>query len=50
MDIGTNDIDSEGWTCSAGKYDDGKITCIVPKIENFNPENMAYNVDIALNG
>jgi hypothetical protein len=50
LDIGPNDLEQEGWACAPGKYHDGKITCLVPKIEDFEQEFMSYNVDIALNG
>jgi len=52
MDINPNDAEFEkdNWTCAAGHYDNGKIVCIVPKLESYDPENMVYNVDIALNG
>ncbi len=50
LDIGPNDLDLENWVCSSGVYQDGKITCIVPKISNYNPESMMFNVDVALNG
>lgn len=36
--------------CSAGKFENGKITCLVPELESFNPDNLSYYVDVALNG
>lgn len=45
-----NELDLENWTCSAGVYENGKITCVVPELESFDGDNLQFNVDIALNG
>jgi hypothetical protein len=51
----TGDFGSElaNWTCSEGRYEDGKIVCKVPQLSagNYDPDgNLQYNVDVALNG
>lgn len=42
--------DIEAWTCAEGFYENGCIICTVPKIESYDPDNMTYSVDVALNG
>ena len=44
------ELEKESWTCAAGHYSEGKIICIIPKLELWDEENMGYYVDIALNG
>lgn len=44
------ELENENWVCSAGFYDKGKITCTLPELEEFDPENLQFNVDIAING
>ena len=52
LDLSTADADlgRENYVCSAGKFENGKITCLVPELETFNPDNLSYYVDVALNG
>ena len=52
IDIKSNkdELEKENWTCAAGHYSDGKIVCIIPKLESWDENNMLFNVDIALNG
>ena len=52
LDITVNDpdLDSENWVCSAGHYENGKIICITPELDEYDVENLQFNVDIALNG
>jgi hypothetical protein len=52
MDIGPNDpqLENDSWVCSAGFYENGKIICIVPELEEYHPDNLQFNIDIALNG
>lgn len=44
------ELDSENWVCSAGHYENNKIVCIAPELDEYDPENLQFNVDIALNG
>lgn len=44
------EIDADNWVCSAGFYDRGKITCILPELEEYESNNLQFNLDIALNG
>ena len=52
MNIQPDDIEleKENWVCVVGHYQNEKITCVVPKIENLNKDQMQFNIDIALNG
>ena len=53
LDVHANDpeIEKENWVLTAGHYDgNGKIVCIVPMLDAYDPETLQYNVDIALNG
>lgn len=53
LDVHPNDpeIEKDNWVLTAGHYDgNGKIVCIVPMLDSFDPENLQYNVDVALNG
>ena len=38
LDLSLNDIelDKENWTCTAGNYENGKIVCIVPELEQYD--------------
>lgn len=45
-----DELEKENWTCAAGHYSEGKIVCIIPKLDIWDENNMLYNVDIALNG
>jgi len=45
-----DDINTGNWVCEAGYYKDGLICCKVPLLEKFDPSNLRFNVDIALNG
>lgn len=38
------------WIKAEGYYKEGKIIATVPKIDNFDPDVLAYSVDVALNG
>lgn len=52
LDITTNDaqLETDNWVCSAGHYENGKIICIVPELDEFTLDNLQFNVDVALNG
>jgi hypothetical protein len=43
-DIGDN------WITTNGQYSYGKVTAIVPRLSDYDPENLTYLVDVALNG
>ena len=43
-------LDKSNWYCCFATYDSGLMTCNIPKIENFNQNQVEYNVDIAVNG
>lgn len=50
LDVTESQLDNENWVCSAGYYNDGKVVCVVPYLEEFHPDNLQFSVDIALNG
>jgi hypothetical protein len=53
MDLNYNDaqqMEKGNWYCSFATYENGVITCNIPKIDNFNQSQPEYNVDIAING
>ena len=52
LDITVNDpdLDSENWVCSAGHYENGRIIWIAPELDEYDSDNLQFNVDIALNG
>ena len=45
-------LDQPNWICCFATYDldNNLMTCNIPKIENYNPIQPEYNVDIAING
>ena len=47
-----NQLDQPNWTCCFATYDfdNNLMTCNIPKIENYNPIQPEYNIDIAING
>ena len=47
-----NQLDQPNWTCCFATYDadNNLMTCNIPKIENYNPLQPEYNIDIAING
>ena len=47
-----NQLEQPNWICCFGTYDadNNLITCNIPKIENYNPLQPEYNIDIAING
>jgi len=52
LDISPGDLALEraNWYCSFGSYENGVITCNIPKIENFIQNQVEYNVDVSING
>jgi len=45
-----NEAVETDWTCTEGFYENGLIFAKVPKLANYDPDHMSYNVDVALNG
>ena len=43
-------VERANWYCSSGNYENGVITCHIPKIENFIQNQVEYNVDLSING
>lgn len=52
LDVANNEAQLEkgNWYCCLGTYDNGVITCAIPKIDNFQQNQVEYNVDLAING
>lgn len=52
LDVAENDsqLEKGNWYCCLGTYENGVITCTIPKIDNFSQNQVEYNVDIAING
>ena len=54
MDIENLDfqLDQPNWMCCFATYDvdNNLMTCNIPKIENYNPLQPEYNIDLAING
>lgn len=48
--IGNESELADAWTTAEGYFENGKIIATVPKIDNFDPEQLTYSVDVALNG
>jgi hypothetical protein len=46
----SNREENDNWITADGFYENGKIIATVPKLDHFDPEYMAYSVDVALNG
>jgi len=42
--------EQDQWVCAEGFYEDGRIIATVPGLQNFNPDNLGFSVDVALNG
>jgi hypothetical protein len=52
MDVANieSQLDKANWYCCFATYENGIMTCTIPKIDNFNQNQVEYNVDIAING
>lgn len=51
MDVNTdNQLDKANWYCCFASYENGIMTCNIPKIENFSQGQVEYNVDVSING
>jgi hypothetical protein len=53
MDLNYNDtqqMDKGNWYCAFATYENGLLSCTIPKIDNFNQSQTEYNVDVAING
>ena len=44
------DLTLEDWYCSVVTYESGKVVCRAPKLSQYDPDSLQYNVDISLNG
>ena len=42
--------EADNWTTAEGFYENGKIIATVPHLSGYDPEQMVYSVDVALNG
>lgn len=49
MDGGFSD-ESEAWVTAEGYFQNGKIIATIPQLENYDPEQLQYSIDVALNG
>lgn len=47
---GQNSETNDAWILADGYYQNGKIIATVPKLTDFDNENLTYLVDVALNG
>lgn len=48
---GTSSLEGcDNWVLTEGVYSKGKILAKVPKMTEFDPDNLSYLVDVALNG
>ena len=47
-----NQLDQPNWICCFATYDpdNNLMSCNIPKIDNYNPTQPEYNIDIAING
>lgn len=52
MDINPSNCQNNlnNWTCTLGTYENGVIKCVIPKIDNYNPNCSEYFVDVSMNG
>ena len=52
LNLSLNDpeLEKENFICVEGNYDQGKVTCLIPPLDDPKSENLQFNVDIALNG
>lgn len=41
---------TDNWVLTEGIYKKSKIMATVPTMTDFDPENLSYLVDVALNG
>jgi IPT/TIG domain len=40
----------EHWITTNAEYSNGKVTCKVPPVNDYDSENLSYLVNVALNG
>ena len=44
------DLDKENWKCMPGYYENGKIICTIPNVEEYAGTQLQFNIDISING
>ena len=42
--------EEDQWVTTEGYFQNGKIIAKIPKLDNFDPEQLQYSIDVALNG
>lgn len=47
---GSVDDQQDNWVTTEGYFENGKIIAKIPKLDNFDPEQLQYSIDVALNG
>eukprot|EP00828_Plagiopyla_frontata_P012276 TRINITY_DN16991_c0_g1_i4.p1 TRINITY_DN16991_c0_g1~~TRINITY_DN16991_c0_g1_i4.p1 ORF type:complete len:357 (-),score=85.13 TRINITY_DN16991_c0_g1_i4:22-1092(-) len=50
LSISDPELDKENWLCVNSEIINDQIICTIPKLENFHPDCLQFNVDISLNG
>ena len=43
-------VELSNWHLALGNYHQGVVACTTPKLSDFDPECLQYNIDISLNG
>jgi hypothetical protein len=46
----SQETQKEDQICVDGYYENGVIIAKVPQVQKYDPENMTFSVDVALNG
>ena len=44
------ELDRENWKCMPGFYENGKILCQIPNVEEYIGIQLQFNIDISING
>lgn len=42
--------EGDAWVTAEGHFENGKIIAKIPKLDTFDPDQLQYSIDIALNG
>ena len=42
--------EDDQWVTTEGFFQNGKIIAKIPKLDNFDPDQLQYSIDVALNG
>ena len=40
----------DNWVTAEGYFENGKIIAKIPHLDHFDPDQMQYSIDVALNG